>query len=386
MFEFLKIWKKKDPEGPRDDGRRRIRDDDDYDDGTRGRRDGPPRGRDPDRRPPRDFEQSSRGRDRPRRPRDDDHGRPPPMRGRGDGPPPGRPQDQRRRPQDLYIIRPDGTDRTQVERKAGGASQAQGPPKPPPTARTGKYEIAVGSPALSGEGTTGGVLQSILKPNVTEGLKSGLKEARLSKVENTITDMQSKLQNLEETTNGMKGELTDIKETVSRMEISMNDVEDIREEFTNMEKSLRELSALYDLLSGYTNPFIDAHEIPKREQEDHSAISWDSEKASGQGPAKGEPTAEDLDAVGKDMNPFVDDVEASKPSKAKPGAGKPAQPPEPVVAPGASINKELWMLKWAKYLSEKVRPSQVHKLLKYYRELDWRAPGCRAAMPPTRTP
>jgi archaellum component FlaD/FlaE len=368
MFEMFKFWKKKDPEEPRDGGRRRIQDDEYYDDGPRAMRDGPPRGRDRDRRPPRDMDSRPRDRDhdrgRPMRGRDEDRRRGRPMRERGEGPP-GH-GGQRSRPQDLYIIRPDGPDRTHVERKED-AQHDQAPPKPP-APKTGKYEIAVGSPALSGEGTTGGVLQSVLKPNVTEGLKSGLKEARLSKVESTITDMQSKLQNLEETTNSMKGELTDIKETVSRMEIAMNDVEDIREEFTNMEKSLRELSALYDLLSGYTNPFIDAHEIPKREPEDGSSIAWDAEKSPGQKAAKGEIPAEELDGMSKDVNPFVDDV---GPSKARPADAKMAGPAEQVAPPTSSINRELWMLKWAKYLSEKVRPSQVPKLLRYYKELDW---------------
>ena len=66
-----------------------------------------------------------------------------------------------------------------------------------------------------------------------------------------------------------------------------------------------------------------------------------------------------------DINPFIDDIDTKKRSK--------KDDSEPVIKgePTIDINKDFWMLKWAKYISAKVRPSQVHKLLDYYRDLGW---------------
>ena len=356
------------PGRDRDRGRRRI--DDDYPEPPRRRRPPEGRGRSGDKR-----------RRRPRRPPEDEYGerrRPPRERRSKDGgkrrPPKGdrerrrredgggregrreRERPRRRREEDafedqddVFVIKPEG-DQAKVERKKG----------PGKSFKDGKYEISVGTPTLSGEGTTGegGILQTVLKTRVTGDLKPALKEARLKKVEKTITEMQMKVQNLEENTGVMRTDLAEIKESVSRMEIAVNDVEDIKEEYNNMEKSLRELSALYDLLSSYTNPFIENIDLPSRSGAGNEA----GDKASDE---KGEDSDFEFEELSSDINPFVDDMDTKRTSK-KEGKDHMVKG-EPVM----DINKDFWMLKWAKYISIKVRPSQVHKLLDYYRDIGW---------------
>jgi len=215
----------------------------------------------------------------------------------------------------------------------------------------------------------------VLKSRVTGDLKPTLKEARLKKVEKTITEMQLKVQNLEENTGAMRSDLGEIKESVSRMEIAVNDVEDIKEEYNNMEKSLRELSALYDLLSSYTNPFIESIDLPKR-----TGAGEANEEGDEHGGSSGEDTDfQDLNDLSKDVNPFIDDIDAKKPKRPGSEQRAPAMG-EPVQDEGVQINKDFWMLKWAKYLSIKVSPSQVHKLLEYYRGLGWIDPDTEDKM------
>ncbi len=253
------------------------------------------------------------------------------------------------------MIKPEG-DKATVERKK----------RPARNLKDGKFEISVGTPTLTGEGTTGegGILQTVLKSRVTGDLKPTLKEARLKKVEKTITDIQLKVQVLEESTGAMRSDLTEIKESVSRMEIAVNDVEDIKEEYNNMEKSLRELSALYDLLSSYTNPFIESIDLPKRTH----GLEQDEEDREPKAPSKEEDAGFKFDELSSDVNPFVDNMGTGGKPPGKPTAGSDdmmtGEPP-------LDINRDFWMLKWAKYLSVKVSSNQVHKLLGYYRNLGW---------------
>jgi archaellum component FlaD/FlaE len=172
--------------------------------------------------------------------------------------------------------------------------------------------------------------------------------------------MQMKVAHLEEHTGVMRTDLAEIKESVSRMEIAVNDVEDIKEEYSNMEKSLRELSALYDLLSSYTNPFIENIDLPKRSG---AASEPEEKEAAKNASSEDEDIAMEFEELSSDINPFVDDMDTKKGSRKK----------EDLIQgePAVDINRDFWMLKWAKYISAKVRPSQVHKLLDYYRELGW---------------
>jgi archaellum component FlaD/FlaE len=146
------------------------------------------------------------------------------------------------------------------------------------------------------------------------------------------------------------------------MEIAINDVEDIKEEYSNMEKSLRELSALYDLLSSYTNPFIENIDLPKRTGAGGEAEDKETEGKEG---SVDEDIEFEFEELSSDINPFVDDMDTKK--RSKKGEIEDMIKGEPAV----DINKDFWMLKWAKYISAKVRPSQFHKLLDYYRELGW---------------
>lgn len=359
----------------RDSERRRIRDDAPPDRERRSDRDG--RSRDPDRRRRNDGERRRRSKD-PGRRRDRDERR----REKGGKRRP--PEERRSRPDreergppsgsedDVFVIKPDGDGSTSVERK----------PNPKGPMNKGSYEITVGSPKLSGDGTTGegGVLQTVLRSNITGDLKPSLKEARLKKLEKNISDMQGKVSNLEETTGTMRSDLSEIKETVSRMEIAVADVEDIKEEYNNMEKSLRELSALYDLLSGYTNPFVEGVEIPRKASDKFEGVSIDDEI---RGP--GEALSEDeLDRISADINPFIDDMEPSKPvvkTTPAPETKEPAaplgEPPEPKKD---QINSDFWMLKWAKYLSDKVSQTQIGNLLDYYKDLGWIDEGIQEKM------
>lgn len=224
------------------------------------------------------------------------------------------------------------------------------------------YEIKIGTPKVAGTEITSASasgLKTVMRPGGVAMMGSDYGEARLSKVEKVLNEVNLRVAEMEDTTEDLRSDISEIKEAVSRMEVTMDEVEDMKVGYASMEKTMRELSALYDLISGYTNPFVDTVNLPPRNGSDMDIAFGDEQEAP----------QVDVEKISEDINPFVDMGEKTEAPTPEPEEEKVEEPVSETEA--ERFKREAWMLKWAQFLLGKVRPRHIPELLAYYRSLNW---------------
>lgn len=145
---------------------------------------------------------------------------------------------------------------------------------------------------------------------------SRIDNKKLNILEDQLKEILKTLKSMTDFNESVKIEIQEITESISHMERSIGELDDIREGYSSVEKNLRELSVLYDLVSAQFNPFIDTEfldeNIPK------GGLSVLAEKT--------------------DDKTFLNDY---------------------------------WTLKWIEYLGEKTKQNQIPNLLSYYKKIGW---------------
>ena len=143
---------------------------------------------------------------------------------------------------------------------------------------------------------------------------SRIDNKKLNILEDQLKEILKTLKSMTDFNESVKIEIQEITESISHMERSIGELDDIREGYSSVEKNLRELSVLYDLVSAQFNPFIDTEfldeNIPK------GGLSVLAEKT--------------------DDKTFLNDY---------------------------------WTLKWIEYLGEKTKQNQIPNLLSYYKKI-----------------
>lgn len=145
---------------------------------------------------------------------------------------------------------------------------------------------------------------------------SQLDNKRLSSIEDTMKEIMETLKSMNEFNESVKIEIQEITESISHMERSIGELDDIREGYSSVEKNLRELSVLYDLVSAQFNPFIDTEIL-----------------------------GETIPQGG--LGTLVEKEEDK-----------------------AFLN-EYWTLKWIEFLNAKIKQNQIQNLLAYYKKIGW---------------
>jgi archaellum component FlaD/FlaE len=239
---------------------------------------------------------------------------------------------------------------------------AKRPSAPLPPLPRRSYELRVGTPDVSGREAEfrevavvergDAALKTItIKPpkrKISAKLKDKYVDARITKVEHAINKVNDRVTQLDELTERMRSDIDEIKESVSRMEVTMNELETMREGYANVEKTVRELSALYDLVSAQINPFIEVKGLPT------------SQPSVTQQPLQ-EPEGS-LPATIDEENPFID---MPKAFPAEAPSTKPAEEEK------TDLSTDLWILKWTQFLLERVPQESIPNLMEYYRNLGW---------------
>lgn len=145
---------------------------------------------------------------------------------------------------------------------------------------------------------------------------SKLDSNRLARIEEQIKEIMNTLKSMSEFNESVKIEIQEITESISHMERSIGELDDIREGYSSVEKNLRELSVLYDLVSAQFNPFIDTELLDENIQKGGLSALVEKEQDK-------------------------------------------------------TFLNEYWTLKWIEFLSEKTKQSQIPNLLAYYKKIGW---------------
>jgi len=82
-------------------------------------------------------------------------------------------------------------------------------------------------------------------------------DERIIQLEKVVKGTKERLIKMEENVAGFKMDMSDMMQKLASMESNMGDIMDVREGLSTMERTMRELSSLYDLISAQFNPFIE---------------------------------------------------------------------------------------------------------------------------------
>ena len=152
---------------------------------------------------------------------------------------------------------------------------------------------------------------------------------RIDEIESVLKEIRERMNQVDAVASSVRNEIEEIRESVIQMEGSIARVDEIKDGFSTVERSLRELSALYDLVSSQINPFIKT-DIPGSD--------------AGQ-----KRIAEGSTLFGKELS-----------GSEREGGGQ-----------SHSYPSEAWVLKWAEYLLEQMDESDIRTLLDYYKQINW---------------
>ncbi len=205
-------------------------------------------------------------------------------------------------------------------------------------------------------------------------LKATYQDARITKMELSLQKLSKKLDRAAEDKGELRAEIDEIKSAVKRMEIGVLELDEMREGYARVERTVRELSALYDLISAQINPFIDLDEHQLGVYHTPSAETESSTTPTGPATAVDEGEGEheheresggDLEALSRAVNPFIEGTTA--PSAAE-STAKPAQEPPHAPQRGPRRPGEI-IYEWTSFLLERLTPNGAAQLLDSYIDL-----------------
>ncbi len=159
--------------------------------------------------------------------------------------------------------------------------------------------------------------------------------------------------------------LNDVVERIERLENSYrrlaDDVESLRDNVSEIETNIHELTALYDALSAQFNPFIDL--TPQQRRVISGEASVESEEEIEELTEEEEeelPEAEELEEIPQELEEITEEKKEIKPERRYILADIPD-----------NSQSHMMAIKWTEFMLEKVGPSNIRKLLEYYRNLRW---------------
>jgi archaellum component FlaC len=209
-----------------------------------------------------------------------------------------------------------------------------------------KYEVRVAPPAVSGGRKVKPVREGAEPSAVpqAQGGRQGQKDApaiagaaaqQVFKIEDDLRRTREVVEDLKHSTSILQGDVRDLKGEMERINYLLKSLEGLRNSLKDIETTVSELSGLYDMISANINPFID---IPPMR-------------------TKNEPRAQAPQQKGA-YSAFAD-------------ASDVFESVEEEVVEDSSLETDEWILRWIKYLTDKVGPQGIGRTLEYYRRMNW---------------
>jgi len=158
---------------------------------------------------------------------------------------------------------------------------------------------------------------------------------QMFKLEDDLRRTREVVEDLRHTSSILEGDVRDLKGEMERISYLLKSLEGLRNSLKDIESTVSELSGLYDLISANINPFIDIPPMKARE-----------------GP-KGAQSVKRVDAAFNDVREvFEADDECP-------------------TAQGDQLASEEYIMRWTKFLIEKVGKEGLERTLDYYLEMNW---------------
>jgi archaellum component FlaD/FlaE len=211
-----------------------------------------------------------------------------------------------------------------------------------------KYEVRVTPPSVSGgrkvrpvrEGT-----EEAPAAGSAQGGRTGSKDAppiagaaaqQVFKIEDDLRRTREVVEDLKHTSSILQGDVRDLKAEMERINYLLKSLEGLRNSLKDIETTVSELSGLYDMISANINPFIDIPPMRTKSEPRSAPV----QQTKGQSSSYVDPS----DVFGSAEEEIVDD---------------------------SSLESDEWILRWIKYLTDKVGTHQLGRTLDYYRRMNW---------------
>ena len=124
-----------------------------------------------------------------------------------------------------------------------------------------RFAIEIGLPIItvaSEEIPSGDVLPAEEESFASSTRLTNEERGRLLRVEEKVKDLIRRFQDYRQFQDSVKVDIKALNNTMEHLERVLDDMKDLRDGYSSVEKNLHELSALYDLISTQYNPFVDS--------------------------------------------------------------------------------------------------------------------------------
>ena len=215
-----------------------------------------------------------------------------------------------------------------------------------------RYEVQIGPPMVRGrkvkpihsEGEVAGAppssgprVEKVDERSGGRGFASAANPQQIYKIEDDLRRTRDKVEDMSHTLSVLDGEVKELMADMERMSYLVRSLEGMKNTMRSMETTVSELSGLYDLISANVNPFIDIPPMKMRgstsdEGEDVECSELDIEKF-------------------RSLSDIFEEEEEEK--------------------WGRDLDSEESIIKWTKFLLERVGKEGLDGALEYYLDLGW---------------
>jgi archaellum component FlaC len=226
-----------------------------------------------------------------------------------------------------------------------------------------RYEVRIGPPLVSGRKVKPlrTPEENVEKPRelrppdpVAGGFSQGMSQSSLSvtgtqqmyKIEDDLRRTRDIVEDLKHNMGIVEGEVKDLKAEMDRTSYLLRSLEGLKNTMKDIESTVSELSGLYDLISANINPFIEIPPLQSRDKIVKPAVVEEVEEMEQETP----------DGFQEITDIFDDDSEEEETEQ---DWG------------GPNLESEEWILRWTKFLIEKIGKEGLEKTLDYYVDLGW---------------
>jgi len=225
-----------------------------------------------------------------------------------------------------------------------------------------RYEVRIGPPMVSGrkvkpvrspEEKVEGPKQAPAPPRGAPGFDQRGMSApsinvagtqQLYKIEDDLRRTRDIVEDLKHNVGMMEGEVKDLKAEMDRISYLLKSLEGLKNAMKDIESTVSELSGLYDLISANINPFVEIPPLKSRDRLIRPETLDDDE-------------FEEMEEAGSfnDLTNIFDE-EGEGPGE---------------LWSGPDLETEEAVLRWTKFLIEKVGKEGIERTLEYYSDLGW---------------
>jgi archaellum component FlaD/FlaE len=229
-----------------------------------------------------------------------------------------------------------------------------------------RYEVRIGPPVVSGRKVKPlrTPEEKVEKPRelkppgqqqVGPYSQQGISSSSLSvagtqqiyKIEDDLRRTRDIVEDLKHNMGIMEGDVKDLKAEMDRMSYLLRSLEGLKNAMKDIESTVSELSGLYDLISANINPFVEIQPLESREKVIKPTMVSEVPESEKEG-SEGFQEVDDI---------FDEEMEEEE--ELEQGWG------------GPDLESEEWILRWTKFLMDKVGKEGLERTLDYYVDLGW---------------